>query len=238
MILKTLTAWSMHLLNPHRLKTLFQRFGRLMFTTGLFILIFSYIWVFFFLPSDAVQGEMIKLMYIHVPSAWLSMMCYGSLALFSLIFLTIKAPMGYHFAYAFGKIGITFTAICLITGSLWGMPMWGTWWVWDARLTSVLILFFMYLAYLVLNQAFQNQERLKKITSIYALIGIVNLPIIKWSVNWWNTLHQPATLTKLSTPSIHVSLMIPLLMCFVGWFLLTMWYVFADAVLQQNKRAS
>jgi heme exporter protein C len=143
-------------------------------------------------PADYQQGETVRIMYIHVSSAWLMMMVYGIMAGGSAAFLIWRHPMANLVAKASAPMGATFTGLALVTGMLWGQPMWGTFWVWDARLTSTLILFFLYLGYLALGDAFEDSERGDKAAAILALVGSVNIPIIHYSVQWWNTLHQPA----------------------------------------------
>lgn len=177
----------------------------------------GYIWALVFAPADAQQGIMVKVMYLHVPCAWLALLSYGLMGIFSLIYLTMKFPLSYVLARSLGVVGITFTSVCLISGSLWGIPTWGTWWVWDARLTSVLILFFLFFTFLVMGRAFAHEERAAKSAAIVGFIGLINLPIIKWSVTWWSTLHQPASIMKLGRPAIHMDMLVPLLICTLGW---------------------
>ena len=188
-------------------------------TTGLAVLtIGAGLWVAFFVsPADYQQGETVRIMYIHVPSAWMALFVYSVMAIASATGLIWKHPLAHVIASAAAPLGAGFTLICLATGSLWGKPMWGTWWVWDARLTSVLILFFLYLGYIALANAFDSPARGERSAAILALVGAVNVPIIKFSVDWWNTLHQPASVTKLGLPSIHVSMLIPLLLMAVGF---------------------
>ena len=150
-------------------------------------------------------------MYVHVPSAWLAMLTFLIMTIYSIIALSFKIPFGFIVNSAVAPIGATFTLICLITGSLWGKPMWGTWWVWDARLTSVAILFLIYLIIIVFKKTFSRVEIGEKITAVLIIVSSINLPIIKFSVDWWNTLHQPASISKLSSPSIHYSMMTPLI---------------------------
>ena len=150
-------------------------------------------------------------MYIHVPSAWMSLMTYMIMTIYSIVALAFRIPFGFIINTAVAPIGAVFTLICIITGSLWGKPMWGTWWVWDARLTSVAILFIIYLIIIFINNSFENRAVREKIVAIFILIGSVNLPIIKFSVDWWNTLHQPASISKLSKPNIDPSMMTPLI---------------------------
>jgi heme exporter protein C len=168
-------------------------------------------------PADYQQGETVRIMYVHVPSAWMAMFCYTMLAVASGSFLIWKHPLADIAAQATAPIGASFTAMALITGALWGQPMWGTWWVWDARLTSVLILFFLYLGYMALVNAFDEPERGARAGAILALVGVVNVPIIKFSVDWWNTLHQPASLTRLDAPAIDPAMLVPLLLMAAGF---------------------
>ena len=163
-------------------------------------------------PADYQQGDTVRIMYIHVPAAWMSLFVYTNMAISAAVGLVWKHPLADLFTKAAAPIGAGFTALCLITGSLWGEPMWGTWWVWDARLTSVLILFFLYLGYMALVNAFDDPTRGAKAGAILVLVGVVNVPIIKFSVDWWNTLHQPASVVRMGGPSIDPSMLWPLLM--------------------------
>ncbi|UEM03735.1 heme ABC transporter permease [Skermanella rosea] len=162
-------------------------------------------------PPDYQQGETVRIMYIHVPAAWMALFVYTNMAIAAAVGLVWKHPLADLFSKAAAPVGAGFTAVCLITGSLWGEPMWGTWWVWDARLTSVLILFFLYLGYMALVNAFDDPTRGSKAGAILLLVGVVNVPIIKFSVDWWNTLHQPASVVKMGGPSIDPSMLWPLL---------------------------
>ncbi|TAL00676.1 MAG: heme ABC transporter permease [Rhodospirillaceae bacterium] len=146
-------------------------------------------------PADYQQGEAARIMYVHVPAAWMGLMIYGVMAAGSAGFLIWRHPMANLIARASAPLGAMFTAVCLVTGMLWGKPMWGAYWVWDARLTSMLILLFLYVGYLALADAFEDSERGDKAAAVLALVGSVNLPIIHFSVTWWNTLHQPSILT-------------------------------------------
>lgn len=176
---------------------------------------------FFVAPADYQQGETVRIMYIHVPSAWLSMGCYSLMALSALGTLIWRHPLADVSAKALLPIGMAFTFICLVTGSFWGRPMWGTWWVWDARLTSVLILFLMYCGIMALWNAFDDPARAGRAVAIMTLAGAVNIPIIKFSVDWWNTLHQPASVFRMGGPSIHPTMLWPLLVMASGFLLLT-----------------
>lgn len=168
-------------------------------------------------PPDYQQGETVRIMYIHVPSAWLSMMAYVLIAISSFGLLVFRHPLADVSAKAAAPLGAAFTALALITGSLWGKPMWGTYWVWDARLTSVLILFFLYIGLMALRSSLDDEATAAKLTAVLALVGVAILPIIKFSVDWWNTLHQPSTgFTSTVDPSMRV----PLLVMAIGFSLM------------------
>ncbi len=177
-------------------------------------------------PADYQQSETVRIMYVHVPAAWMAMFCYVAMAAGSASFLIWRHRVADLVAKATAPIGASFTFLALVTGSLWGKPMWGTWWVWDARLTSVLILFFLYLGYMALYNAFDDQARGARAASVLALVGVVNVPIIKFSVDWWNTLHQPASVVRLDGPSIHPSMLTPLLLMAVGYTAFYAWVLF------------
>ena len=186
----------------------------------------------FLAPADYQQGDAVRIMYVHVPAAWLASAGYVSLALCSLLSLVWRHPLADLAAMEIGPVGAGFTALCLATGSLWGKPMWGAWWVWDARLTSVLVLLFLYLGHIVLVRAFDDPIRGHRAGAILALIGVVNLPIIKFSVTWWNTLHQPATITLTQAPSIAPDMLWPLLTAALGFTL-----AFAAIVVARTRAA-
>lgn len=171
-------------------------------------------------PEDYQQGATVLIMYIHVPAAWLAMMCYTVIAVASLGTLVWRHPLADVSARAAAPIGAAFTFLALVTGSLWGRPMWGTWWVWDARLTSVLLLFLMYLGLIALWRAFDDPARAARPVAILALVGFVNIPVIKFSVDWWNTLHQPASVFRLDGPTIDASMLWPLMVMAAGYTLL------------------
>lgn len=188
-------------------------------------------------PPDAVQGEAVRIMYIHVPSAWMSMSVYTLMALCCAMFLIWRNPFAFILARAAASFGAAFTLTALITGALWGKPTWGTYWVWDARLTSFLILFLMYMGFIALSQAFTSSERGMRPAAYLAVLGALNLPIIKWSVTWWHTLHQPASVLKFAKPSIHPTILIPLLIMGLGFFFLfvVLWIVKAKNMLIERK---
>ncbi len=196
---------------------------------GCLSLIFLFIGIWFALfnsPPDYQQGETVRIMYVHVPSAWMSMFIYTAIAISSLLGLIYGHLVAYIFAKAVAPIGAFFTLITLVTGSLWGKPMWGTWWVWDARLTSVFILFFFYVGFIIFSKSFNDPSKGDKISSVLALVGFINIPIIKFSVDFWTTLHQPASISKLGSPSIHNEMLIPLMIMFLSFMLLFI-YIFS-----------
>ncbi|WP_150524198.1 heme ABC transporter permease [Roseibium sediminis] len=175
---------------------------------------------FFMAPEDYQQGDTVRIMFIHVPAAWLAMMCYSVMTLSSIGTLVWKHPLADVSAKSAAPLGAAFTFISLITGSLWGKPMWGTYWVWDARLTSVLVLFIMYLGLMALWRTMEDPIKAGKAAAVLTLVGALNLPIIKFSVDWWNTLHQPASVMRLDGPTIHPDMLIPLLVMALAFTLL------------------
>jgi len=167
--------------------------------------------VFFVAPADYQQGDTVRIMFIHVPAAWMALFIYGVMAVAALGTLVWRHPLADAAQKAAAPLGAGFTLICLATGSLWGKPMWGTWWVWDARLTSVFVLFLIYLGLIALWQTIEEFGLAARAAAILTLVGVVNLPIIKFSVDWWNTLHQPASVFRLGGPMIDASMLWPLL---------------------------
>jgi heme exporter protein C len=207
------------LINPSRFNKLVDIIFRPLVIITSITLVVSLVLIYFS-PLDYQQGLTVKIMYIHVPSAWLSLLTYGVMTFYSIVGLAFKIPFSFIINKAIAPIGAVFTLLCLISGSMWGKPMWGTWWVWDARLTSVAILFIIYLIIIFLNQIFDSREVREKTIAIFILIGSINLPIIKFSVDWWNTLHQPASVSKLSSPSIDISMLQPLLVMTLSFSLI------------------
>ena len=171
-------------------------------------------------PQDYQQGETVRIMYIHVPFAWLAMFGYSMLALSALGILVWRHPLADVAHKAMAPIGAVFAFLCLFTGSLWGRPMWGTYWVWDARLTSMLVLLLLYLGLLALRSAIEDPNQAGRAAAVLSLVGFVNVPIVKFSVDWWNTLHQPASVFRMDGPTIHPSLLWPLMICALGFTLL------------------
>jgi len=190
------------------------------------LLIGTGLYLAFTTPPDYQQGETVKIMFVHVPAAWLGMFVYGVIFTASLTGLIFKHPLADLSAKAAAPLGAAFTALALLTGSLWGKPMWGTYWVWDARLTSELILLFIYLGYIALWDAIEDQNRAAKAASVLALVGAPNLVIIHYSVEWWNTLHQPASLLREGGSGIHAAFLTPLLLMGLGYTVLFFWVWF------------
>ena len=174
-------------------------------------------------PEDIVQGSAVRIMYVHVPSAWLSLFSYLLLALCSFFFIVWGHPLADILSRSIAPIGAVFALLTLLTGSIWGRPMWGTWWVWDARLTSMLILFIFFMGYIALSNAFEKNERGSRPAALLAIAGSINLPIVKFSVDWWNTLHQPASIIRTGGISIDNSMLVPLIvmaLAFKSFFIL------------------
>ncbi len=199
------------LINPNKFNEIADYIFKPILILSIIMLALGLLFSFYLSPDDYQQGSTVRIMYVHVPSAWLALLTYLIMTLYSILALAFRIPFGFIFNTAVAPIGAVFTLICIISGSLWGKPMWGTWWVWDARLTSVAILFIIYLIIIFMNLSFENRIVREKVVAIFILVGSVNLPIIKFSVDWWNTLHQPATISKLSKPNIDPSMLTPLI---------------------------
>ncbi len=206
-----------HLANPSVFLRLSGRILPVLYvlTAGLFAV--GLYMAFFVAPPDYQQGETVRIMFVHVPSAWLAMLCYLLIAISALGSLIWRHPLAEVSAKAAAPIGAAFTFLALVTGALWGKPMWGAYWVWDARLTSFLILFFLYLGLIALWEAIEEPSKAGRATAILALVGVVNLPIIKFSVDWWNTLHQPASVVRFDGPTIDASILYPLLVMAIAF---------------------
>ena len=167
-----------------------------------------------FSPPDYLQGDSVRIMYVHVPSAWIGLASFTCIALLSMANFIFKTKNLIIITKSIAPLGLMFTCLAIVTGSLWGQPTWGTWWAWDARLTSMVILALFYIGYIVSHKLILNEERANKISSIIVIIGLINIPIIKFSVDWWNTLHQPASIKLTGTSTIHSSMLMPLLLMF------------------------
>ncbi len=207
----------------HRLaspKHFYQFAGRLIPWLGWSTLVLFLIGIYlglFVAPTDYQQGESYRIIYIHVPAAWMSMFVYMVMAISGGIGLIWKMKMADVVASSAAPLGAAFTILALVTGSLWGKPMWGTWWIWDARLTSELILLFLYLGFIALQSAIEDRRTAANACAVLALVGVVNIPIIHYSVEWWNTLHQGATVTRFDKPAMATSMLIPLLTMFLAF---------------------
>ena len=187
----------------------------LLFVMILIVLV-GLVYALFISPPDYTQGDSVRIMYVHVPSSFIALGCFGFIGIASILNLIFKIKFVSLMAKSLAPIGCIFSLISIVTGSLWGKPTWGVWWVWDARLTSMVILFLFYLAYIFTWQFVNDFEKANKITSIIGIIGLFNLPVIKYSVDWWNTLHQSSSITLTSAPTIHYTMLVPLIIMFLG----------------------
>ena len=202
------------LLSP---SNIFYWIGKLInFINSIFfiILIAALSFALIFSPPDYLQGDSVRIMYVHVPSAWIGLASFTCIALLSIANFIFKTKNLMIITKSIAPLGLMFTCLAIVTGSLWGQPTWGTWWAWDARLTSMIILALFYIGYIVSNKFILPEERANKISSIILIIGLINIPIIKFSVDWWNTLHQPASIKLTETSTIHSSMLMPLLLMF------------------------
>jgi len=202
------------LLSP---SSIFQWIGKLIsFINSIFfiLLLVALSFALIFSPPDYIQGDSVRIMYVHVPSAWLGLASFTCIALLSIANFIFKTKNLIIITKSIAPLGLMFTCLAIVTGSLWGQPTWGTWWAWDARLTSMVILAFFYIGYIVSHKFILKDERANKISSIIVIIGLINIPIIKFSVDWWNTLHQPASIKLTGTSTIHSSMLMPLLLMF------------------------
>jgi len=201
---------------PNKILSLNNKVITILSIVMILIIFVGLIFALLISPPDYVQGDSVRIMYVHVPSSFISLGCFafiGISSIFSLIFRIKFLPL---MAKSLAPIGILFTLLSLITGSLWGKPTWGIWWVWDARLTSMLVLLCFYFAYIFTWKFIENFDKANKMSSLIGILGLFNLPIIKYSVNWWNTLHQPSSITLTSAPTIHYSMLIPLIIMLIG----------------------
>jgi heme exporter protein C len=183
------------------------------------ILLIGLAYALFISPPDYVQGDSVRIMYVHVPSSFIALGCFVAIGIISILNLVLKIKFAPLIGKSLAPVGLIFTLTSIVTGSLWGKPTWGVWWAWDARLTSMLILFLFYIAYILTWKFIKNYEKANKVSSVIAIIGLFNLPIIKYSVDWWNTLHQPSSITLTSAPTIHYTMLIPLLIMLIGLIL-------------------
>ena len=187
-----------------------------LFFVMILIITIGLIYALFLSPPDYIQGDSVRIMYVHVPASFLALGIFGFIGTASILNLVFKIKYVSLMGKSIAPIGCVFALISITTGSLWGKPTWGVWWVWDARLTSMLVLFLFYLIYIFLWKYIKNFEEANKLTSVIGIIGLFNLPVIKYSVDWWNTLHQPSSITLTSAPTIHSTMLIPLVIMIVG----------------------
>lgn len=190
---------------------------------GLLLLIAGLVWGLAFAPKDYLQGNSYRIIFIHVPSAFLAQSIYISMAVAAVVTLVWRMKLADVFVKAIAPVGLMFTFLALFTGAVWGKPTWGTWWVWDARLTSMLILLFLYGGVIALDRAINDEKSAARAVAVLVLVGVVNIPIIKYSVDWWNTLHQPATFKLTQKPTMPIEMWMPLLLSVLGLYLLFGW---------------
>ena len=205
--------------NPTRFLKLAAWLTPLLLLSGLVLVAISLVWGLYYVSPDRLMGETVRILFIHVPSAWLGMGGWTAIAISSLVYLVWKHPLAAISARAAAVPGMVFTAICLATGSIWGRPTWGTWWEWDGRLTSMLVLLFLYFGYIALSQAVAREGVSPRIAAIFGLVGAINIPIINRSVVWWNSLHQPASIS-IGKSAIDPTFLVPLAFAVVGFSLL------------------
>ena len=206
-------------LNP---SYIFNLTGKILSLVKFFIIpivVVGIIFSLFLSPEDYIQGDAVRIMYVHVPSAWISLLCFGTLSLLCIINFIFKIKSMSLVFKSLAPIGLTFNIIAILTGSLWGQPTWGTWWAWDARLTSMLILMFFYIAFILSYKFIKDPLNSSKICTLISLAGLINLVVIKYSVIWWSTLHQPASINLAGKTTIHISMLIPLSVMLLAFLL-------------------
>ena len=197
--------------SPYRIFKINSNLQKIVFFCFILVLSIGLVEALFLSPEDYLQKDTVRIMYVHVPAAWISLGIFSSIAFLSVLVFVFKNKNLILISKSLAPSGILFTLIALVTGSIWGKPTWGTWWAWDARITSMLILFILYVLYLLSFKIFEDQDKSNKISSVVAIFGAINIPIIKFSVDWWNTLHQPASINILSKSTIHSSMLFPLI---------------------------
>ena len=201
---------------PNKIFSINSKFINTLISFMIFIIFLGLIYALFISPQDHIQGDSVRIMYVHVPSSFIALGSFALIGIASILNLIFKIKFMPLIAKSLAPIGIIFTLISIVTGSLWGKPTWGVWWAWDARLTSMLILFCFYLAYIFTWKFVKNFEQANKISSIIGIVGLINLPVIKYSVDWWSTLHQSSSITLTAAPTIHHTMLVPLLIMLVG----------------------
>jgi len=201
---------------PNKILSLNNKLINSLLISMILIVFVGLIYALFLSPPDYVQGDSVRIMYVHVPSSFIALGFFGFIGIASILNLIFKIKFVSLMAKSLAPIGCIFSLISIVTGSLWGKPTWGIWWVWDARLTSMAILLLFYLVYIFIWKYVKNFEKANKISSVIGIIGLFNLPVIKYSVDWWNTLHQPSSITLTSAPTIHYTMLVPLVIMFLG----------------------
>jgi len=207
---------------PNKILSLGDKVFGVLIILLVLIIIIGLIYALFVSPPDYVQGDSVRIMYMHVPASLLALACFGFIGIASISTLIFKIKILPLMAKSLAPVGFIFALISIVTGSLWGKPTWGTWWAWDARLTSMTVLLIFYLAYMAIWKFVNNFEKANKISSVIAIIGSLNLPIIKYSVDWWSTLHQSSSITLTSAPTIHYTMLIPLIVMLIGMIVYTL----------------
>ena len=201
---------------PNKILSLDNKLINGLLIVMILIVLVGLVYALFISPPDYIQGDSVRIMYVHVPSSFIALGCFGFIGIASILNLIFKIKFVSLMAKSLAPVGCIFSLVSIVTGSLWGKPTWGIWWVWDARLTSMAILFLFYLAYIFTWQFVNNFEKANKITSVIGIIGLFNLPVIRYSVDWWNTLHQSSSITLTSVPTIHYTMLVPLIIMFLG----------------------
>ena len=201
---------------PNKILSLNNKLINTLLIVMILIVLAGSVYALFISPPDYIQGDSVRIMYVHVPSSFIALGCFGFIGIASILNLIFRIKFVSLMAKSLAPVGCIFSLISIVTGSLWGKPTWGIWWVWDARLTSMGILLLFYLAYIFTWKFVNNYEKANKISSVIGIIGLFNLPVIKYSVDWWSTLHQPSSISLTSAPTIHYTMLIPLIIMFLG----------------------
>ncbi len=207
---------------PNKILSLSDKVFETLVVLLVLVITLGLIYALFISPPDYIQGDSVRIMYVHVPASFLALACFGFIGIISAATLIFKIKIFPFIAKSLAPVGFIFSVISIVTGSLWGKPTWGAWWAWDARLTSMMVLVFFYIIYIAVWKFVDNFEKAGKISSIIAIIGSLNLPIIKYSVDWWSTLHQTSSITLTSSPTIHYTMLIPLIVMLVGMIIYTL----------------
>ena len=207
---------------PNKILSLTNKNINILFVLLIIVITLGFIYSLILSPPDHVQGDSVRIMYVHVPSSFIAIGSFAFIGLASIINLIFKIKLMPFLSKSLAPVGFMFSIISIVTGSLWGKPTWGVWWVWDARLTSMIILVLFYISYILTWKLIVNFDKANKISSIIAIIGLFNLPIIRYSVDWWSTLHQPSSITLTSAPTIHYTMLLPLLIMFFGMVIYTL----------------